>query len=90
VRLKERQHNLKQGLLENSKLVQHVHEEGHHVDWKNARVLQVKSNIILRKYKESAHMTCSTELISQPSLEMSHMWTTLISKEVSKLQGNSV
>jgi hypothetical protein len=83
VRLKEHQYNLKQGLLDKSKLAQHAYE-GHRVCWKEATVLQVESNIIWRKYKEAAHMAVATEPISQPSLEISPIWTTLINKEVSK------
>jgi hypothetical protein len=79
VRLKEHQLNLKQGLLQNSKLTQHAYE-GHCIGWK--RVLQVEPSVIWRKYKESTHMTCSTEPISQPSVGISPIWTTLISKEV--------
>jgi hypothetical protein len=49
-------------------------------------VLQVEANIIWRKYEEEAHMTVAKDPISQPSLEISPIWTTLINEEVSKLQ----
>jgi hypothetical protein len=84
--LKEHQYNLKQGLLDKSKLAQHAYEGGHRVCWKEATVLQVEANIIWRIYKEAAHMAAAKESISQPSLEISPIWTTLINEEVSKLQ----
>jgi predicted GIY-YIG superfamily endonuclease len=33
VRLQEHRHNLREGLLEKSKLAQHASEEGHRVGW---------------------------------------------------------
>jgi hypothetical protein len=39
VRLHEHGHNLKQGLLEKSKLAQHAHEEGHRVGWGDDKIL---------------------------------------------------
>jgi hypothetical protein len=47
---------------------------------------QVETNIIWRKYKEAAHMAAEKDPISQRSLEISPIWTTLINDEVSKLQ----
>jgi hypothetical protein len=67
-------------------LAQHAYEEGHRVCWKEATVLQVEANIIWRKYKEAAHMAVAKEPISQPSLEISPIWTTLINEKVRKLQ----
>jgi hypothetical protein len=76
--------NLKQGLLEKSKLAQHAYVEDHRVSWDEARVLEVERNTRYRKYKESAHMACSTNPISQPSLDISPIWIPLISEEVNK------
>jgi hypothetical protein len=42
--------------LEKSKLVQHVHEEGHRAGWDEARILKTGSNSICKKYKESTYM----------------------------------
>jgi hypothetical protein len=33
MRLREHSHNLKEGLLEKSKLTQHAYEEGHRIGW---------------------------------------------------------
>jgi hypothetical protein len=41
VRLREHRHNLKEGLLEKSKLAQHAYEEGHRVGWDEARILEI-------------------------------------------------
>jgi hypothetical protein len=42
VRISEHRHNLQQGLLEISKIVQHAYEEGHRVGWDDARILETK------------------------------------------------
>jgi hypothetical protein len=39
-----------------------------------ARILEIESNSKYRKYKESAHMACSANPISQPSLDISPIW----------------
>jgi hypothetical protein len=41
VHLREYRHNLKESLLEKSKLAQHAHEEGHRVGWDEGRSVQV-------------------------------------------------
>jgi hypothetical protein len=76
-------HSLKEGLLEKSKSAQHANEECHRVGWVEARVLEIESNGGYRKYKESAHMVCSTNPISHPSLDISPIWIPLISNGVS-------
>jgi hypothetical protein len=80
----ELRHNLREGLLQKSKLTQHAYGEGHRVSWDEARILEIENNSTHRKQKESAHMACSTNSISQPSLETSPIWIPLISKKVSK------
>jgi hypothetical protein len=62
-----------------SKLAQNTYEEGHRVGWDEARILEIESNNTYWKYKESAHMACLTNLISQPSLNISPIWIPLIS-----------
>jgi hypothetical protein len=74
VRLREHKHNFKEGLIEKSKLAQHAYEEDHKVMWDEARIFEVESKSRYRKYKESAHMACSTNPISQPSLDISPIW----------------
>jgi hypothetical protein len=59
---------------------------GHRVGWDEARVLEIESNSRYRKYNESAHMTCLTNPISQPSLVIFPIWIPLISNEVSNSQ----
>jgi hypothetical protein len=66
VRLRKHRHNLQEGLLEKSKLAEHAYEEGHRVGWDGGKILEIESNRY-RKYKESAHMACLTNAISQPS-----------------------
>jgi hypothetical protein len=76
--------NFKEGLIEKSKLAQHAYEEDRKVMCDEARVLEVESNSRYRKYKESAHVACSTNPISQPSLDISPTSIPLISDEVTK------
>jgi predicted GIY-YIG superfamily endonuclease len=98
VRIKEHKYNLTQGLLEKSKLAQHACEEEHKICWKEAKVLQIEPNTTYtyRKYKESAHMSLIDHPISQPSLDISPIWTPIIAKSrnynsvKSKLRGKIV
>jgi hypothetical protein len=85
----EHRHNLKEGLLEKSKLAQLAYEEGHRAGSDEARILEIESNSRYRKYKESVHMACSANPISQPSLDIS-IWIPLISNEVTNSQRRSV
>jgi hypothetical protein len=84
--LHEHRQNLKEGALDISKLAQWAYEEGNRVSWNEIRILEIESNSRYRKYKESAHMVCLTNLISQPSLDISPTWNPLISNEVTKSQ----
>jgi hypothetical protein len=70
LQLYEHRRNLKECLLEKSKLAPHAYEEVHRVGWDEARILEIESNCRDRKYKEWAHMACLTNLISQPSLDI--------------------
>jgi hypothetical protein len=88
MRIKEHKHNLKQGLLEKSKLAQHSYEEGHHIKWDEAEAIQKEPNTIYRKYKESAHMAYLENMISQPSLELSPFWLPIIREEIKRMQEN--
>jgi hypothetical protein len=84
VRIKEHKHNLKQGLLEKSKLVQHAYEEGCRIKWDEAKAIQKEPNTIYRKYKESY----LENTISQPSLELSPFWLPIIKEEIRRIQEN--
>jgi hypothetical protein len=83
-------HNLKQGLLEKSKLDKHAYEEGHKVGWDEARVLDIESHRKYRKYKEAAHMACYIDPISQPSLDISPIWIPIINNEANTSQRRSI
>jgi predicted GIY-YIG superfamily endonuclease len=86
VRIKEHKYNLTQGLIGKTKLAQHAYQGGHKICWKKAKVLQIEPNITHKKYKESVHMYLLDHPISQPSLDISPIWTPIISAEVRKLQ----
>jgi hypothetical protein len=88
VQLREHRPKLKEGLLEKSNFA-YVYEEGHRIGWDEARILEIESNSRYGKYKESAHMACLTNLISQPSFDISPIWVPLISNEVSKSEERS-
>jgi hypothetical protein len=89
IQIGEHMNNLKQGLMEKSRLAKHACEEGLRIQWKEAKAAQIETNIC-RKYKEAAHMACMTNPISQPSLETSPIWVPLIRDEVGRLQGSSL
>jgi hypothetical protein len=63
--------NLKQGLMETSRLAKHANEEGLRIKWNEAKAVQIETNNICRKNKDAANMACITNPISQPSLEIS-------------------
>jgi hypothetical protein len=46
--------------------------------WNEAKVLQIEPNTTYRKYKESAHMSLTDHPTSQPSLDISPIWTPVI------------
>jgi hypothetical protein len=73
-------------MLEKSKLAQHSYEEEHRICWNEAKVLQIEPNTIYRKYKESAHMSLLEHPISQPSVDISPVWTPVITTEIKRLQ----
>jgi hypothetical protein len=69
-----------------SKLAKHVYEEGHKICRKDVKILQIEPNTTYRKHKESVHMSLVDHPISQPSLDISPIWTPVIAAEVRKLQ----
>jgi hypothetical protein len=69
--------------MEKSKLAKHTYE-GHKIGWEEAKIVQIETNSRYRKLKESTHMACMINPISQPSLELSTTWIPLISEEVGK------
>jgi hypothetical protein len=89
IRIQEHKLNLKSSLLEKLNLAQHAFKEDHQVSWNEAKILHTEGNSRYRKYKESAHMACMNNPISQTSLEFSPIWIPLIKKEVNTLQGRS-
>jgi hypothetical protein len=84
--IKEHKYNLTQRLLEKSKLAQHEYEEGHKIWWNEVKVLQIEQNTTYRKHKESPHMSLVAHLISQPSLDISPIWTPITAAQVRNLQ----
>jgi hypothetical protein len=87
MRIREHRHNLKEGRLDRSKLAQHAFE-GHRTGWGEACVLEIESNSRYRKYKESAHMACLTNPISEPSLDISALWIPLLAKRLVSQKGS--
>jgi predicted GIY-YIG superfamily endonuclease len=89
VRIGEHKLNLKNGLLDKSKLARHAFEEDHQISWNEAKILEIEVNGRQRKYKESAHVACMENPISQPSLEFPRIWIPLVKEEVNNLQRRS-
>jgi hypothetical protein len=50
------------------------------------KVLQIELNSTYRKCKKAAHMVLADHPISQLSLDISSIWTSITAVEVSKLQ----
>jgi hypothetical protein len=63
-------------------LAAHAFEEGPRVVWDQAVILDVESNSLRRKYKETVHIMCCNNSISQASVEMSSLWFPVIKKEL--------
>jgi hypothetical protein len=82
VRIKEPKYNLTQGLLEKSKLAQPGYEEGHKICWNEAEILQIEPDTTYRKYMESRFMSLIDQPITQPSVDISPIWTPVITAEV--------
>jgi hypothetical protein len=40
IRIRE---HIKQGLMEKSRLTKHAYEEGHHIQWKDAKAVQIET-----------------------------------------------
>jgi hypothetical protein len=49
VRLREHKHNLKQGLLEKSKLAKHAYEKSHCITWDDARIVRKEPSVTFRE-----------------------------------------
>jgi hypothetical protein len=62
--------------------------KGHRVVWDEAWILEIESNRRHRKYRESAHMACLRNPISQPSIDISPIWIPIIIDEVTKSKGS--
>jgi hypothetical protein len=84
VNTKKQKCNLTQSLLEKSKLVQCAYEDSYKLCWKAAKVLQIERNITYKKHKESTNIFLTDHPVSQPSLEISPIWTPVITAEVKK------
>jgi hypothetical protein len=82
--IKEHKYNLTQCLLEKSKFAQHAYKEDHKICWNTTKILQIEPNTIYRKYTQSAHESLLEHPISQPSLDISPIWTLVITAEVQK------
>jgi hypothetical protein len=86
VSIKEHKYNLTLGLLEKSELAQDEYEKCHKKWWKEAKVLQIEPNATYRKHKKSSHMSLVDNPISQPSWNISTIWTHIIKEVKKKLQ----
>jgi hypothetical protein len=85
VRNKKYKYNLTQGLLGKSKLAQHAYmKKATKYVWKEAKVLQTEPNTTYRKNKESVHISLLDHPISHPILDISPIWTPVITAEVNK------
>jgi hypothetical protein len=84
--LHKHRHNLKENFLEKSKLALQSSKDSHRVGWNVARILEIESNTMYSKYMQSAHVAHLTNLISQPSLDISSIQMPLIINDISNSQ----
>jgi hypothetical protein len=77
-------YNLTQRLLEKSKLAQRAYEEGHKI--KCAGIKQKFCRLSPSPRTGNTRMSLLDHPISQPSLDISPVWTPIIAAEVKKLQ----
>jgi hypothetical protein len=73
-------------VLRKSKLAQNAYEEAQKICLKEENVSQIDPNTTYIKYKGSALMSLLDHPISQSSLDISPIWTSVIIAEVKKLQ----
>jgi hypothetical protein len=50
----------------------------------SGKVLQIQPDVTYRKYKESAHMSLAAHPISQPSFDISPIWTPSLKQKSEK------
>jgi hypothetical protein len=77
--VKHRQH-LGGGHLKKSKYAQLSFEENHRIVRKKAKVLEIETNSVYRKFMDLAYMSC----LQNPSAEISPICYPSVSKELSK------
>jgi hypothetical protein len=70
VQLHEHRHNFKQGSLQKSKLHKHASEEGHRIDWNEARILEIKVMAGIEN-RRNQPTTCLTNPIGQHIVDTS-------------------
>jgi hypothetical protein len=68
---------LKQGLVERSKIVQHVFEKNHKIKFDNTTTLKTE-NMKYREHKEAAHMAFAKPTFSHPHIDFSPIWVSII------------
>jgi hypothetical protein len=56
--------------MKKSRLVKHAYEEGHRIQWKEAKAVQTETNNACRKRKESVHTVYIKNNTIEPSLEI--------------------
>jgi hypothetical protein len=71
-------------------LDQHAYEEGHKICLNKVKVLQIEPNTTYRKYKESVRMSLVAHPITQPKMDISPIWTPVITAEVRNCNSSSV
>jgi hypothetical protein len=75
-------HSLRNCLLEESELSQHISGKGLRVGWGEATILGIESNSRYRKNKKGACFVCLISPVSQLSSGFFSIWIPLFSNEV--------
>lgn len=82
IRIKEHKNNVRLGLVDKSKIAEHIWSENHKFNWEEAKIIHRESNLYKRKIIEASYIKLTDNPISQSSIEVRPLWLPLLKKEL--------
>ena len=76
--------NTTNGEIDKSKIAEHSWEQKHRLQWDKASLIRKEENWKIRKLKESAFIHCTGHVISQPSIDISPIWLSIIRPKIKR------
>ena len=70
--------------IDKSKIAEHSWEQKHRFQWDKASIIRKEQNSRIRKFKESALIHCTDQVIGQPNIDMVPIWLSIIRPEIKK------